>query len=314
MGIVRYSLAAFLDKFVKNKELFSLAGFFGFFDFTKEGPGVSKDTPQKKRFFQFFELYFRKLSKLVSVNLLFLLFCLPAIFLATFFLPTGSILFYLTIPLCLVGPPMAGMTYVVRNLAREQPVFMFSDFWDSLKSNFKQSLAYGIIFSVIFTLLIFALLSYIGLLGRGLIYYALLGLTLAAALLFSFMNCYIYLQIVTVNLNIRGIISNAFRFAVLGFKTNILTVLFCGILVFLTLWFFPYTLLFLVPLGFSTISMITCFNSYQYLEKYVIEPYYAAHPEERPGYRPDEEEEEAVFSDKQLIPEGENEEDEEDKS
>ena len=287
-----------------------MAGFFGFFDFTKEGPGVSKDAPQKKRFFQFFELYFRKLSKLVSVNLLFLLFCLPAIFLAVFFIPSNSLLLYLTRPLVLVGPPMAGMTYVVKNLSREQPVFMFSDFWDAFKSNFRQSLAYGAIFSVIFTLIIFALISYLGLLGRGLMYYALLGLTIAAALLFSFMNCYVYLQIVTVNLSLRAIISNAFRFAILGFKTNLLTVFFCGILVFLSLWFFPYTLLFLVPVGFSTISMITCFNSFQYLEKYIVESYYAAHPEERPGYRPEDEgaEEEAVFSDEQLIPEGEDEE------
>ncbi len=184
---------------------------------------------------------------------------------------------------------------------------MFSDFWDSFKSNFKQSLAYGIIFSVIFTLLVFAVISYIGMLSRGLMYYALLGLSLMASLLFSFMNCYVYLQIVTVNLNLKGIISNAFRLAVLGIKTNFLTVLFCGVLVFLVLWFFPYTLLFLIPLGFSTISMITCFNSYQYMEKYIIDPYYAAHPEERPGYRPDDNEDEAVFSDKQLITEEEDE-------
>ena len=138
-------------------------------------------------------------------------------------------------------------------------------------------------------------------------YYALLGLSLMASLLFSFMNCYVYLQIVTVNLNLKGIISNAFRLAVLGIKTNFLTVLFCGVLVFLVLWFFPYTLLFLIPLGFSTISMITCFNSYQYMEKYIIDPYYAAHPEERPGYRPDDNEDEAVFSDKQLITEEDDE-------
>jgi len=282
-----------------------LAGFFGLFDFTKEGPGVSKDAPRKKRFFQFFDLYFRKLSKLVSVNLLFLLFCLPAIFLMCFFLPSGSLLLFLTLPLCLVGPPMAGMTYVVRNLSQEKPVFMFSDFWDSFKNNFKQSFVYGIIFAVIFTLLLFAVISYIGMLSHGLLYYALLGLSLMAALLFSFMNCYVYLQIVTVNLSLRGILGNSFRLAVLGIKSNLLTILFCGILVFVLLWFFPYTLLFIIPIGFSTISMITCFNSFQYIEKYITDPYYAAHPEERPGYHA--EEEEAVFSDKQLIPEDDEE-------
>ena len=121
------------------------------------------------------------------------------------------------------------------------------------------------------------------------------------------MNCYVYLQIVTVNLRLKGILSNAFRFAVLGFKTNICTVFFSGIIVGLCLWFFPYSLIFIVPIGFSTISMITSFNSFQYLQKYIIDPYYAAHPEEDPNRR--DEEEESIFSDQQLLPNTEDEED-----
>ena len=287
-----------------------MEGFFGLFDYTREGPGVSKDAPKKKRFFQFFDLYFRKLSKLCSANLLFLLFCLPAIFLMIFFIPSQSILLFMTLPLFFVGPPMAGLTYVVRNLALERPVFMFSDFWDAVKSNFKQSFAYGVIFSIVFTLLVFALISYLGMLSNGIFYYALLGLCLAASILFSFMNCYVYLQIVTVNLRLKGILSNAFRFAVLGFKTNICTVFFSGIIVGLCLWFFPYSLIFIVPIGFSTISMITSFNSFQYLQKYIIDPYYAAHPEEDPNRR--DEEEESIFSDQQLLPNTEDEEEDSD--
>ena len=34
----------------------------------KEGPGVSKDAPEKKRFFLFFELYFRKFWKMIELN------------------------------------------------------------------------------------------------------------------------------------------------------------------------------------------------------------------------------------------------------
>ena len=47
-----------------------MAGLFGFFDYTKAGPGVSKNEPKKKRFFQFWELYIRKFFRLCFADLL----------------------------------------------------------------------------------------------------------------------------------------------------------------------------------------------------------------------------------------------------
>lgn len=44
-------------------------GLFG--NYAKEGPGVKKNEPQKKRFFYFFELYFRKFGKLMTLSLLY---------------------------------------------------------------------------------------------------------------------------------------------------------------------------------------------------------------------------------------------------
>ena len=37
-----------------------------FGDYTKAGPGVEKNAPQKKPFFRFIELYFRKFWKLID--------------------------------------------------------------------------------------------------------------------------------------------------------------------------------------------------------------------------------------------------------
>lgn len=54
-------------------------GFLGFGNYSKPGKGVKKGEPEKKRFFLFFELYFRKISKLIQLNLVFVLFCIPAI-------------------------------------------------------------------------------------------------------------------------------------------------------------------------------------------------------------------------------------------
>lgn len=65
-----------------------MAGFFGFFDYTKEGPGVPANAPPKGPFKLFFEILFRKFWKLVTINAMYFLFSLPAIALAFFLAPT----------------------------------------------------------------------------------------------------------------------------------------------------------------------------------------------------------------------------------
>ena len=59
-----------------------MAGIFGLFDYTKEGPGVEADEPQKGPLAEFFTLYFRKFWKFVTLGLMFTLFNLPGIVLA----------------------------------------------------------------------------------------------------------------------------------------------------------------------------------------------------------------------------------------
>ena len=51
-----------------------MAGFLGMGNFQKPGKGVKKEEPEKKRFFQFFDLFFRKITRLIQLNLLYLLF------------------------------------------------------------------------------------------------------------------------------------------------------------------------------------------------------------------------------------------------
>ena len=43
-----------------------MAGFFGLFDYTKEGPGVPKDAPPKSRFVIFFEVFARKFWNIIK--------------------------------------------------------------------------------------------------------------------------------------------------------------------------------------------------------------------------------------------------------
>ena len=50
--------------------------------YTKTGPGVSKDAPQKNRFFHYFELLGRKFGDICKLNVVFLLSVMPLLLLS----------------------------------------------------------------------------------------------------------------------------------------------------------------------------------------------------------------------------------------
>jgi uncharacterized membrane protein YesL len=56
-----------------------LAGFFGLFDFTKPGKGVDVEAPPKKAFFRFWELYWRKFTRFIVLNMIAFAFLLPIV-------------------------------------------------------------------------------------------------------------------------------------------------------------------------------------------------------------------------------------------
>ena len=225
--------------------------FGGLFNYSKAGPGVDKDAPKKKRFFCFFELYGRKFWKLIELNLLYLLCCIPIV--------TN-------------GPATCGLVYILRNFANEKPVFMVSDFFDAFKSNFKQGFVLGILDLLTSGIVGIALLWYIANQGLSIAMAIPLGVCIAVEVLLMFMRFYTYLMTVTVELPIKHILKNSFIFSFLGLKTNFISAFWVILLVIPVLWIWPW-LLFFILIGFSTMWFITTFNSYPYIVKYIIEPH-----------------------------------------
>lgn len=248
-----------------------MAGFFGLFDYSKPGKGVRKDEPQKPRFLHFWELYFRKFWKLCQLNLLYLLFCLPIV---------------------TIGPATAGFVYVLRNMATEQPIFLFSDFWDSFKTNWKQSLVYSLLMAVAGVVVSVSVQFYtanISLYGWMIVPAAL---TLFIGLILILMSFYVMLMIVTLDLPLTAILKNAAILSILCIKTNLLTLLFCGVLIFAAILFPVIGMLLFIFLLPATIGFIVCYNSYQGIKKYAIDPYYQAQEPAQP-------EDGALFSDEE---------------
>jgi uncharacterized membrane protein YesL len=280
-----------------------MAGFFGLFDYNKPGPGIDKDAPQKSPIVRFFEILQRKFWNLIKVNMMFLIFNIPAIIvgllvLLMFFpsiIPNALtnadaaasdmilkfilLTLMMCVPMVTVGPAQAGFTYIMRNYSREEHAFLWSDFKDTALKNFKQSMIIGTINFFAAFLMLFVITVYNSLIRAGQLQ-VLLGtvfmtLMVVMFVIFAMMNLYIYPVLVTFKLNIKQIYKNAFIFAMMKFLPNLGILLLSA---FILLFSFGQIILFNPIIGailyvFLTVSFIgflTNFYVYPKLEKYMI--------------------------------------------
>lgn len=232
-----------------SKGAIKMAGIFGLFDYTKEGPGVDKNAPPLKGLPLFFSILINHFFKLVGLNLIFLLFCIPVV----------------TIP-----ASIAGMTFVLRNLAEEKPVFLWSDFWDAFKSNFKQSLFYGLLLAAAIALFTVSIPFYNAVLNTSILFYIPGIISLTLAFVFALMNFYVFLMIVSVDLKLGVILNNAFRLSFIALWRNLLTLILVLLLAFAAFLFFPFSLIFLLFIWFSFVGLLICFRSFPVIKKHVI--------------------------------------------
>lgn len=297
-----------------------MAGFFGLFDYTREGPGVPKDAPPKSRFRIFFEVLVRKFWNIVKVNMLFGIFNIPAIiFLAVFagylqllltqnagLSPEDMVsnLFFGTIPLmsifiCLplitVGPAQAGMTYILRNYSREEHAFIWGDFKEHALKNFKQSMIVGLINTVFTVLVILDIYFYLNFRTDNLLIVAASAFIIVAFVIFMMMSMYIYPMMVTFDLTIKQLYKNAFLFAIMKFFPNLLILVVIFVLLFFSFYYpvIGYILFIFITMGL--ISFITNFYVYSKIDKYMIQPVKETNNEDNGD------EIENVFSDSQII-------------
>lgn len=229
-----------------------MAGFFGLFDYSRPGPGVSKNAPSKHRFFVFWEIFFRKIWELMKINLLYFLCCLPVV---------------------TIGPATAGFTYIMRNFARQEHAFLWMDFRDTVKANWKQSFLASVINAVIAALLgltiRFYFLSYQS--SHNIALLLPLALSGALALLFLFMQYYLYVMIITFNLKLSQIYKNALIFACVGVGRNFLIT---GVIALFVIAFYkaPFAVVILVPfLLLSFLGLLINFTVWPLIQRLMID-------------------------------------------
>lgn len=213
----------------------------GLFNYSKPGPGISKDAPKKKGIFLYFELFGRKLSKLISVNLIYLLCSIPVIILYfLIFLLTLPNFFsfalnsteltqegitYFTVILSILlsflctatlgsGPASSSLAYIFREYSKEEHVWLWSTFFGKMKENFKQEMIVALLDLIFVFFSSFAFGFYFNqyIQTGSTVWFAMTLLLGIFSALFVFMHYYIHQLIVTFENKLKDILKNSLLF------------------------------------------------------------------------------------------------------
>lgn len=112
--------------------------------------------------------------------------------------------------IAITGPSSAGAAYIMRNWARDQHAFLFSDYKDAFKSNWKQALAVSAVTSVV-PVVAYTAANYYGSLAKGNMLLLLpLMVVFSATLMFALMLPLLYPMMVGYELSFKNLMKNAF--------------------------------------------------------------------------------------------------------
>lgn len=253
-----------------------MAGIFGLFDYAKEGPGVQKDEPDRGPVRGTLNILIRRLWELMKLNLMMILFNLPALVISCFaaaymvsaLFPSLSIesfvrylqntgitaaagqaletiaatqltLLYLIISVILVstslfviGPFQAGFSYILRNYIRDEHVFVWSDFFEHAKANFRQSSLSSLISAVVMVILTVNYSFYNSQIDMlpSMARLMLRMLILLITVIWILMQQYIYPMMVTFNLTLPQIYRNSLSLVILRLPYNLLLLVLAALL------------------------------------------------------------------------------------
>lgn len=168
-------------------------GLFKSDKYTKPGAGIEKNEKQKRPFFRFFEVLWRKKYKLIGINLIYVLmnfvsvllvcgvfygavglygtFCGDSNWVADFFATGQSSLYFkfmlffavflTSVPLYAVGPLQAGFTFIMKSFVKEEPCFLWHDYISKARSNRKLAWQVSLINGIAATILIINYAAYL---------------------------------------------------------------------------------------------------------------------------------------------------------
>lgn len=251
-----------------------MAWFFGLHNYSKPGRGVRKDEPSKTGLALYFDILLRRFWNIITLNLIYIVFSVPAI-VVSFFLSTFLTSWSVTVVgidlngtlgdtfsliglLCSViiflifgsGPASAGMTYVLRNYVNDTHSWVWGDFYENFKSNFKQGMAIYLINIISIVAFVVGFIFYTHIMS-GTVAFVLKNFIFALALIFIMMQMYIYNLMAGFDLSVKKIYKYAAILVIVKLPTNML-----AFVVTIALIYLLYELMLIYP-SIAVVLMLT---------------------------------------------------------
>lgn len=236
--------------------------------YMKEGKGVDKNAPQKKGFFLFWDIVFRKIAEFIRMNLLYSLMSILWIAFLYIVAPVDSSMveklvgdaegaaqmvqamtfglraMFAMIVFDLWGNPLVAPSYayVSRCFTLSKPVWVWSDGWDIFKENFKQSIVLFIVDAVVLILAINASYFYYAQYqstGSYMWFFCCVAIGIAM-FLYTIMHYYIYQIMTSFECTIMQLYKNAMLCALAHLPMAVIhTIISVGIIVLLSFAVYP---------------------------------------------------------------------------
>lgn len=285
-------------------------------NYSKPGPGIYKDTPKKKGLNLFYEIFFRKFWKIIQLNIMYIVTLLPTF--AVVFVLSGMISnklaldgssmaaviqnaseldaakvsvtmdllirLYISIGFTIFwggGPATAGFVYILRSFIWEDSVFLASDYFKHIKSNFRQSLTVWIIDIIMFTVICNSYFFY-G--SQTNIMYYLKYVILVLTFFYTMLHLFLYHLLVTYKLSIGKLYKNSALFALSSLPWCVLTIAVTAFLILifpaigftaqnqqLAVFFTTAVFVIIFTMLFGVCGFIIEFNTCAQVKKYIKE-------------------------------------------
>ncbi len=254
--------------------------FFNHYFYGKPGQRDYTEADLPKNRLELFGTVLRvRLGSMVGLNLVYLICWLPAIgwsFLNLLQFWHGSLLapenfgaylesllftyFLILAPLiAITGPFNVGISYVLRNWARDEHSFAFSDAWSAVKANWKQGLLYGILSGIAPLIAFIAIDFYSDLANVTPLAILPMAVTLIAAVIWFLSSPILPTMIVTYRQSFPGIVKNGILMSLAALPRALalrLLTLALPLLLVISALFFPSVLNWLGPVVLVLYTLI----------------------------------------------------------
>ena len=173
------------------------------------------------------------------------------------------------------GPASAAMSYVLRNYVNDTHSWVWGDFKDNFKSNFKQGLIVYLIDTVIICMFAVSIFFYSVQMGGSLISLALRAIVFAVFVIFMLMHLYVYPIMATFKLSVKNIYRNSLLLSMAKLPWSILTAAVVGLLIYGAIYLVVSSglgIFAIILLYFSLVNFTSIFMTNGVIRKFMLEP------------------------------------------